>query len=1012
MAKYDQPKEEQRQSEAQQPITTALIEGKQYTVKNPEDLGQEGKPIFATDETGKIQAFPNHKVTDPVTQTQGELDQRAADQQTLIQGIADPNAQVIHDETDPQTGVRHVQFNNGQSKVITAEGEHHIANNPDEEDALLEKAINGEPIVKTEPSIGTEPTEHKIVTQTIGNTPIDIIEHEDHDEVVPTDKVPLEKALPILEKKFKDNKKFKVVSEKVQVEEPGETKYDDPIKKTVIKSIKIVPVTQNENLETQNSEKVSENSEAPSDNQDVANVENTNSLQKNQLENEKSMESSPIHSESGQVASQGEDTPQTQQGKGNEKGLEENVNIQAENPVVGESFTPGDSAPLDNEIAQQEVNLNPTEAQKEAGNYKMAHVKIQGMDITIENPKGSIRKGVDEDGKAWEQELQSHYGYFKRTNGKDGDHIDTFIGGNPESQTIFVVDQNHIKTRDFDESKVMTGFNTIEEAKAAYLANYEPGWQGLRSITAVPVDQFKEWLNDGAQQRKPFAEYKGHEELSKVVPESENNQSPVIPEVKETPETVTEKIQRQSAKATLKEIQDKGFVRVANPTAVAEKIKKYTGIPVIASEEFGTVKLSDNSAPVNKFPIGSHVNFTFIGTEKEGEVIEPTRPLDKGVIQVKDATGFVYTILEERASLIPVVVDGLTEDKQLEKEEPLSEIDNSEEESGGKPDENNEMSAEEEAEGVEQAQKLTDFGEKIGMARKDVSEKGFTRIGKGKEESQPAWSKKYRVFDQKEMAVVERIGWKRPALDPEKFTIAIAKGNSFRTIRENVASEQEAYDMIPLIEVSINHRVYPSEKNKDQFSIYRKWSSGKLFEIKKGFESKDEAMKYMALHPQEIINYKTARIERPHLDSIERTGPERRKGNVTPEQFMNAFGLRAGEFGNWVAGDERQEMLNFAYDAFADMAEVLGVPYKAISLNGRLAIGFGSRGQGLSGASAHFEPRRGVINLTKINGAGALAHEWFHAFDSYLGIKDRKGYEPNEDGVITAIKDESIYNSQ
>ena len=367
---------------------------------------------------------------------------------------------------------------------------------------------------------------------------------------------------------------------------------------------------------------------------------------------------------------------------------------------------------------------------------------------------------------------------------------------------------------------------------------------------------------------------------------------------------------------------------------------------------------------------------------------------------------------EQAQNVIPVIVDGLTENKQLEKEEPISEKDNTIEESGETEQENSEMSAEEEAEGIEQAQKLTDFGVKIGMARKDVSEKGFSRIGKGKEESQPTWAKKYKVFDQKNMAVVERIGWNRPALDPEKFTIAIVKGNQFRTIRENVSTEQEAYDMIPFIEVAINHRIYPSEKNKEEFSIYRKWSSGKLFEIKKGFESKDAAMRYMAEHPQEIINYKTARVERPHLDSIERTGPERRKGNVTPDQFMKAFGLRAGEFGNWVAGDERQEMLNFAYDAFADMAEVLGVPYKAISLNGRLAIGFGSRGQGLSGASAHFEPQRGVINLTKINGAGALAHEWFHAFDSYLGIKDRKGYEPNEAGVITSIKDERDYNSQ
>ena len=195
----------------------------------------------------------------------------------------------------------------------------------------------------------------------------------------------------------------------------------------------------------------------------------------------------------------------------------ESINDNAVPPVVGESFTPGDSAPLIDETtktentidqAAAEVNTNPTEAQKEAGNYKKGHVTIQGMDITIENPKGSFRSGIDEDGKAWETEMKSHYGYFKRTNGKDGDQIDVFIGDNPESNTVFVVDQNAPKTGAFDESKVMLGYNTADEAKAAYMANYEPEWNGFGSITPVSVDEFKTWLYDGAKQRKPFAEYK------------------------------------------------------------------------------------------------------------------------------------------------------------------------------------------------------------------------------------------------------------------------------------------------------------------------------------------------------------------------------------------------------------------------------------------------------------------------------------------------------------------------
>lgn len=158
------------------------------------------------------------------------------------------------------------------------------------------------------------------------------------------------------------------------------------------------------------------------------------------------------------------------------------------------------------------VDPSPTDAQKAAGNYKKGHVSVQGFDITIENPKGSVRSGTDEDGKAWETTMQNHYGYFKRTEGKDGDHIDVFVGDNPLSEKIFVVDQNNPQTGSFDESKVMLGFTSADEAKNAYMSNYEPGWQGFGSITETTVEDFKKWLYDSAKQRKAFAEYKENRE--------------------------------------------------------------------------------------------------------------------------------------------------------------------------------------------------------------------------------------------------------------------------------------------------------------------------------------------------------------------------------------------------------------------------------------------------------------------------------------------------------------------
>ena len=162
------------------------------------------------------------------------------------------------------------------------------------------------------------------------------------------------------------------------------------------------------------------------------------------------------------------------------------------------------------EIAAQEaqVDTNPTEAQKEAGNYQKGHIKLDGYDITIENPKGSVRSGVDDNGQPWEVTMNNTYGYIRGTEGVDGDHIDVFLSDEPTSGNVFVVDQVD-QMGIFDEHKVMYGFASEEEARAAYLANYSPGWQGLGGITEVSREEFKKWVESSHRKTKPFAEYKG-----------------------------------------------------------------------------------------------------------------------------------------------------------------------------------------------------------------------------------------------------------------------------------------------------------------------------------------------------------------------------------------------------------------------------------------------------------------------------------------------------------------------
>ncbi|HDL7373460.1 TPA: hypothetical protein PXN19_004360, partial [Yersinia enterocolitica] len=186
--------------------------------------------------------------------------------------------------------------------------------------------------------------------------------------------------------------------------------------------------------------------------------------------------------------------------------------------------------------------------------------------------------------------------------------------------------------------------------------------------------------------------------------------------------------------------------------------------------------------------------------------------------------------------------------------------------------------------------------------------------------------------------------------------------------------------------------IYTRRADKSVFIGY-KGAMGVL-PLKAGFKTPNEARAYLAENRAEIEAKldklrKISREEQRKATNEPRTGIERRKGNVTPEQFSDAFGFRGVQFGNYVEGARRQTELNDAYDSLVDMAELLNVPPKALSLNGELGLAFGARGKG--GAKAHYEPGQVVINLTKGNGAGSLAHEWFHALDNYFGTYDVHG---------------------
>jgi predicted GNAT family acetyltransferase len=246
----------------------------------------------------------------------------------------------------------------------------------------------------------------------------------------------------------------------------------------------------------------------------------------------------------------------------------------------------------------------PTQAQKEAGTYKKGHVNIQGLDISIENPKGSKRTGKDSDGETWETTMKSHYGYIKGTVGKDKDHIDIFVGDSPKKDNVYVIDQINPDTGEFDEHKVLIGFDNMRAARKGYKENYERGWKGLGAITKVPIDEFKEWAKDKEKTKIPLkyevpkdaARIRKHERrvLREKEKSLEKEKQPVTPPVKE--------------EAVIPEQQEKGRPDIQRPEEARREARDRKRVLKKTRPSLGT---STNEVINNwqnaKFSSGEHI---------------------------------------------------------------------------------------------------------------------------------------------------------------------------------------------------------------------------------------------------------------------------------------------------------------------------------------------------------------------------------------------------------------------
>ncbi len=298
---------------------------------------------------------------------------------------------------------------------------------------------------------------------------------------------------------------------------------------------------------------------------------------------------------------------------------------------------------------------------------------------------------------------------------------------------------------------------------------------------------------------------------------------------------------------------------------------------------------------------------------------------------------------------------------------------------------------------------ITDLGEKIGGARKDMAESGGPSRARKTEDDRPAWARRFEVSQ-----IVKTAGRLDSPRDEGRWVIHDTRSLNWmkqprQVGQQTFATKEEAEAFVPIAAVGLKHRTVAASGGK--YEIWRDINDRKRVKVvDQQFDTRDDAMRYMVQNAVAIIETNTTFGESdiPLPPDRVRRGPPRRNGDVKGEDFLRAFALRGVEFGNWNNQDERQILMNEAWDGLMDLADVLGIPPKAMGLGGELALAFGARGHGLHSARAHYERNRAVINLTKEKGAGTLAHEWLHALDHYLGRQDGKApseWVTNKDGT-------------
>ena len=629
----------------------------------------------------------------------------------------------------------------------------------------------------------------------------------------------------------------------------------------------------------------------------------------------------------------------------------------------------------DIDAAAAEADPNPTDPQKEAGNYKKGHAVWNGMNLTIENAKGSERSGTGPDGETWSVTMPAHYGYFKMTEGADGEHVDFYMGEAPDADYVMWVDQADADTGKFDEHKIMVGFPSRGPALTAYHGGFSDGrgYDRIGGFFEGTVAQLKAWLDStldtNFDSTKPV-NGKLDFPFKKVVKDAPAKPKPAPTPAPAPAAPKGEKL--EDFGATI------GGARKHFYEAKKRALEAMDAID-IDTVDIETMGLNDVLPMPDFEKLASDGDVALDGlyliaalrTAIPSKPVSDNWALRGWASRVREAHKTTKAILSGDYDAKQIVTDNSDWDQAFARNKFGN---------GTQIDTHIETNPEYWTDVLQpffkriEPQNMLDVSKNFALSEQwEFATKANVRTKTGK-------------IVIRAMGHVSRAPW-RGSRVAETVQDAAELANDWATTRKKAMAEARANGG----DFKYGFHGRYANNGKEFYIFARKPKLHKMMTFNTAKERDDFLASEEGLETlNDMANELRDGFEERRRDNNDRTGPDWRKGkDVSAKTFMDVFGFRGGQFGNSVTLKERTAFLNATYDGLMDLAAVMGVAPKSLSLNGALGIAFGARGKGGKGAAAaHYEPGQTVINLTRVNGSGALAHEWFHGLDNYLAKLD------------------------